>query len=168
MKGNTLHITFLGMYFVTGYILKVTFPTLPLRQPHTGPTARFASVNEVGLFILADSNTDMGGTHLRDYSRRRTFRACARCNVSKTTGGANLYCWPKNTKTGSSRSSPDLLRSILHHGDELLHELFDPHYSINQNNAKQCVERVCRHRLRLHCLSGIYVYYPHFRDSLIR
>ena len=46
-----------------------------LRQPHTGTTALFASVNEVGLFHLADSNTAMGGTHLRDYSRRCTFRA---------------------------------------------------------------------------------------------
>ena len=32
----------------------------------TNFVGRFASVNEVRLFNLADSNTDMGGTHLQD------------------------------------------------------------------------------------------------------
>ena len=45
----------------------------PLRRRYTGLTARFASVNEVGLLILPTLSTEMGCTHLRDYSRRCMF-----------------------------------------------------------------------------------------------
>ena len=34
-----------------------------------------------------------------------------------------------------------------------------------QNDAKQCVERVCRHCLRFHCF---HVYHPYLRASLVK
>ena len=90
-----------------------------LRRRHTGPTARFVSVNEVRLLIWPTWSTEMGSTHQRDSSRRCTFCACTRCNVSKTTGDANLYYSPKKKR-------------------------------------KTEIPGPSRHRLRLHCLSGMF------------